>query len=752
MGQVQSYDHSNEYDLSKEKENMIKEARARKAIRVVNKKLQEIDSEIFTSLRDNNITQITTICISSAKLSKIPKFMFKENLLTNLESLDFTANFIQLLPKEISNLQKLETLYLSGNKLNQIPQSMSSLNNLTRLDMTSNWLNEIPSCVSGMKSLRHLILKYNSISKIPKGFKFPKTLKTLDLSENHFKELPDDFFEGLSNLQQLNLFANRLSSLPNSISNLESLSTLDATLNFIQELPKGFSNLKKLQILYLIRNKIKKLPEDFGDLESLLILDVSTNGLTSLPESIIKLTKLTTLMATDNKIESLPKGLKQLPLSDLRMNCNAIEEIPAEIFEIYTLSRFQFSYNKIKEIPNGIENLKYLSIFQCEGNQITEIPKEIIKNQQLQMIFIGDNQIKKIPFELSVFPKLCYFSAWNNELENINLKNLSKTMKSINIAHNKNLKIDIEEIKQILSQKIQINANWCFKTTEFYKKDYFRIQESSKYSIGTFDMIGFRPTMEDAMLFKGKLNETTQLWGMFDGHGGDKSSKYVAKNLPKKIAKNLQKTGFSLFMNHPSIFIDKIGTFSDFAVDSTDVLRTSIHEVNEDLRMQKYDDGTTVVLVMISGNKITIANVGDSRAVLCKKGKAIRLTNDHRPTTNEEKIRIQSVKGVVLGNRIKGFSVSRSLGDFSASPYISPEPYLKTFDLDGEEDFIIIGCDGIWDDVSDEDAVEIVKNSMKENNSEDVFVSATRLVNFAFARGSKDNISAIVINLKKNKK
>ena len=499
----------------------------------------------------------------------------------------------------------------------------------------------------------------------------------------------------------------------------------------------------------MIRNKIFELPKNFGDLKNLLILDVSGNQLKNLPDSIINLKKLTTLMITDNKIEFIPKGLNNLSLTDLRMSCNRITEIPKDIFKCYSLSRFQFSYNKIKEIPKGIENLKYLSIFQCEGNEIEEIPKEIIKNQQLQMIFIGDNKIKEILFELSSFPRLCYFSAWGNDIKNISLKNLSKTMKSINISHNINLEVDLDEIKEILTKKIQINANWCSKTTtEFFMKEHFKIQDSDKFTIGCFDMIGYRPTMEDAMCFKGKLNETTNLWGLFDGHGGDKSSRYVAKNLPKKISKNLQKTGLSLFMTHPFIFFDKLGSFSDFALDSIDILKTSIYEVNEDLRMQQFDDGTTVVLVMISGRKLTIANVGDSRAVMSKKGAVIRLTNDHRPTTNEEQTRIQSVKGIVLGNRVQGYSVSRSLGDFNANPFISPEPYIRTCDLDGTEDFIIIGCDGLWDDVSDEDAVECVKNSMKERNSEDLFFSATRLVNIAFARGSKDNISAIVINLK----
>jgi len=121
MGQGENFENGKEFDLRKEEENLIKEAKTRKSIRVVNKNLKEIDSEIFTILRENNIKEITSICVSNSKLSKIPKFIFKEIVIKNLECLDFTSNFIQFLPKEISNLQKIETIYLSGNRLSQLP-------------------------------------------------------------------------------------------------------------------------------------------------------------------------------------------------------------------------------------------------------------------------------------------------------------------------------------------------------------------------------------------------------------------------------------------------------------------------------------------------------------------------------------------------------------------------------------------------------------------------------------------------------
>jgi serine/threonine protein phosphatase PrpC len=460
------------------------------------------------------------------------------------------------------------------------------------------------------------------------------------------------------------------------------------------------------------------------------------------------LKKCATLHAIDNKIEFLPKGIKMMNLSDLRMNCNNLKEIPDELFEIFSLQRLYFSNNQIKVIPKGMENLKNLTVLQIEGNKLKEIPNEIVKNQQLQMLFIGDNELTELPFDISTFPRLGLFSAWGNDLKKFNLKNPPKCLKSINISHNMNLEVDLNEIKKISNSGIQINANWCSKTTDYYIREYYQIEESRLYRVGTFDMIGMRPTMEDAMCFKGTLTETTNLWGIFDGHGGEKSSKFISEKLPEIIIKNLEQSTAKMYLQNPSIFIEKFNTYSELSFKSVDVLKKSLHEVNEELRKQKYEDGSTAVLVMISGNELTIANVGDSRAVLCKNGKAMRLTNDHRPTTDEEQHRIQEIEGIVMCNRIQGYSVSRSLGDFSASPFISAEPYLKTFQLEGDEDFLIIGCDGVWDDLSDEEAVESVKENIKET-SHDIFHATTKLVNLAFSKGSKDNISAIIIDLKK---
>lgn len=75
--------------------------------------------------------------------------------------------------------------------------------------------------------------------------------------------------------------------------------------------------------------------------------------------------------------------------------------------------------------------------------------------------------------------------------------------------------------------------------------------------------------------------------------------------------------------------------------------------------------GSTAVCVLISPEHFFIANCGDSRAVLCRKGAPAVCTQDHKPTVPAEKKRIQDAGGSVMIHRVNGsLAVSRALGDF----------------------------------------------------------------------------------------
>lgn len=117
--------------------------------------------------------------------------------------------------------------------------------------------------------------------------------------------------------------------------------------------------------------------------------------------------------------------------------------------------------------------------------------------------------------------------------------------------------------------------------------------------------------------------------------------------------------------------------------------------------------GCTANVVLITPTKYIVANAGDSRSVLCRNGKAVDLSFDHKPESEEEEKRIKKAGGVVYMGRVNGgLNLTRSFGDFdykknSTLGYdeqmITCKPDIREYDRKEGDEFIIVGCDGIWE-------------------------------------------------------
>lgn len=90
------------------------------------------------------------------------------------------------------------------------------------------------------------------------------------------------------------------------------------------------------------------------------------------------------------------------------------------------------------------------------------------------------------------------------------------------------------------------------------------------------------------------------------------------------------------------------------------------------------------------------ANAGDARAVLCRGGKAIRLSYDHKGSDKREAQRIMDAGGFVMSGRVNGvLAVTRSLGDSSMKEFVVGSPYTTETELSDEDEFLILACDGV---------------------------------------------------------
>ncbi|KAI0266807.1 protein serine/threonine phosphatase 2C [Gloeopeniophorella convolvens] len=138
-----------------------------------------------------------------------------------------------------------------------------------------------------------------------------------------------------------------------------------------------------------------------------------------------------------------------------------------------------------------------------------------------------------------------------------------------------------------------------------------------------------------------------------------------------------------------------------------------------------------------------VANAGDARGVLCRNGRALRLTYDHKGTDKQEAKRIMDSGGFVMSGRVNGvLAVTRSLGDSSMKEFVVGAPYTTETELAEDDELLILACDGIWDVLDDQTACELVRGISDPQEA------AHALVREATHRYTNDNITVMVIRLK----
>lgn len=137
--------------------------------------------------------------------------------------------------------------------------------------------------------------------------------------------------------------------------------------------------------------------------------------------------------------------------------------------------------------------------------------------------------------------------------------------------------------------------------------------------------------MEDEFVASTKYGHS--LLAVFDGHGGGKASQFCKENIEDLVYTAL---------------LERLSP--DGRTDTTtksSVLDTAITKLDFKFcamaRERGLADGTTSIIAVTDGKEVVVANVGDSRAVLCRRGRAIPLSIDHKPDREDERKRITDV-------------------------------------------------------------------------------------------------------------
>ena len=151
---------------------------------------------------------------------------------------------------------------------------------------------------------------------------------------------------------------------------------------------------------------------------------------------------------------------------------------------------------------------------------------------------------------------------------------------------------------------------------------------------------------------------------------------------------------------------------------------------------EEYDNmdcGCTANVILISGNDLYNANSGDSRSVISEDGIFIELSQDHKPDLEKEQERIKKAGGQVLGGRVNGdLSVSRAIGDFIYKgqnnlgldeQIMIVRPDVTHKKLTEKSEFVLMGCDGIWETRTTEKIMNMVLESIQTRK-----VGLTRII------------------------
>ena len=263
------------------------------------------------------------------------------------------------------------------------------------------------------------------------------------------------------------------------------------------------------------------------------------------------------------------------------------------------------------------------------------------------------------------------------------------------------------------------------------------------------------------IILDGVNDSNTFFFAVYDGHGGNGCSLYLKEKLHHFI-KNFTKESLNEAINTVE---EKF--MSDEALDEKGEI--------------KDPSGSCGIMALIQKNKLIIANVGDSRLVLFKKNSLYFSTEDHKPGSPSEKTRIEKGGGMVYqtpsliplrqnGKEIEPpwrvlpgrLSVSRTFGDVEAKNeklggmknVVVALPDITEIELDEDFNFMVLGCDGIFDVLSNEEILECIKIVLKEkeiNDLNNVNISelcgyiADMIIKSSLAKDSYDNVSCIVV-------
>ncbi|XP_002975042.2 probable protein phosphatase 2C 8 [Selaginella moellendorffii] len=312
-------------------------------------------------------------------------------------------------------------------------------------------------------------------------------------------------------------------------------------------------------------------------------------------------------------------------------------------------------------------------------------------------------------------------------------------------------------------------------------------------SYGLVSFIGRRKEMEDAATIAGDFlslpcdiarhssqdghHSSHHFFGVYDGHGGSQVAHFCKDRLHvalvEQIKESIALAGFAS-ANEVTCWdtvwekaLESCFLKVDGEIDSMCLRPGNCDKCEVNTGVCCETVGSTAVVAVVSCCRIVIANCGDSRVVLCRGGRAIPLSVDHKPEKEDEMQRIEDAGGRVIfwnGYRVMGMlAMSRAIGDRYLDRFVIPNPDVKCVVRSDEDEFLVLASDGLWDVLTNEQVCEVTRMCLAGRCTSNLDalsahthgtetsharVAAAYLTKLAYNRRSGDNISVLVVDLR----
>ncbi|KAE9009599.1 hypothetical protein PF011_g10206 [Phytophthora fragariae] len=250
-----------------------------------------------------------------------------------------------------------------------------------------------------------------------------------------------------------------------------------------------------------------------------------------------------------------------------------------------------------------------------------------------------------------------------------------------------------------------------------------------------FVLEGRAPALRVRNLLKhGRVQEDTQFFGVYDGHGGARASSLLALLFPVYIL-----------------------AAPEYRTDLAAACHSASMAINQEILKRENsgqcEGGSTAVTLLIRGNRVILSNTGDCRAIMvAKRDKAAQvtqLTTDHKASNEQEKQRIEEHGGMVLYvkgvARVNGrLAVARAFGDAELSQLVIADPEVTIHEMHREDEYIVMASDGLWDVLTNEQVATCIRNNPWLNVQE----MANMLTERAVELGTMDNVTVMVVDVR----